>query len=479
MSKNSRPFASPFSPNQMLNLMELPLDNVIQIFKFVDPADIFTLQRTCKKFLDLTLTRTVWLNALRRICEMNSLFEPSFPFDDMSLLELQRAATSVSRRFTKKLYKPEGDALSPFVSRILTPRVVKTSNVAARDPGVLKTLDLVPGGRFLFITTDTVVHLWDLGQGANKLIKPHALASIELPDQSSEASISFLPTPDGTGLEVMATSLEQDGSRKFTIAVYRIYPLATNPEFVPVTEAIPFPNVYIMRSFLVKPGRCVLHCVRHVYVWDTTRNLWAGWKTGESNKVFVHQDMLVTVGPRTISIWEMPIPSCETFAACRIDDYRPMMSLSHPFPRHEIEMPTSTDWFSSVGTQPCFLSLVGFVKEKRQIARYTMQHLDSTNSNLPRCIPILMDTVQIPDTVSDEYICDDIHSCGGDALTVWTSKTAAVIEVHISPMPVERKAAGAPFKSDFNFSLCAATGRLCTTIGQANEILVLDFLLPN
>ncbi|KAJ7359531.1 hypothetical protein DFH08DRAFT_932002 [Mycena albidolilacea] len=39
------------------------------------------------------MTRTVWLNSLRRVCEVNSLFVPSFPHHEMSLSELQRAAT--------------------------------------------------------------------------------------------------------------------------------------------------------------------------------------------------------------------------------------------------------------------------------------------------------------------------------------------------------------------------------------------------
>lgn len=197
----------------------------------------------------------------------------------------------------------------------------------------------------------------------------------------------------------------------------------------------------------------------------------------------------------------MPVPSSKSLDECFLDNYRPMLTLSHPFPRKEFDVSTSADWFSAVGDQPCFLSLVGWDKDQRYVARYTMQSLDSqANRNLPGCIPIHMDTVSVPDTTWDDLdVCDDIHPCGKDALTLWTSSTLAVIKVHISPMPMERAtAAGPPFESvalfdpregtdqspvglpdDFDFSLCAATGRLCTTTLHANEILVSDFLLTN
>lgn len=163
--------------------------------------------------MEITVTRTVWLNALRRVCELNSLFTPSFPYDDMSLSELQRAATfGAAPRFTRRLYKQESDAVSasltPFSRRIFAPRVTKSSNVASEQAGTLKTLDLVPGGRFLVITTDTLVHLWDLGHDATKLIEPHALASILLPEPQCEPAISILPTEDGTGLEVMVMTFK-------------------------------------------------------------------------------------------------------------------------------------------------------------------------------------------------------------------------------------------------------------------------------
>ncbi|KAJ7906331.1 hypothetical protein B0H13DRAFT_2662858 [Mycena leptocephala] len=488
-----RPFSS------VSILMELPIDNIFQILKFADPADIFVFGQTCKKFLEITLTRTVWLSALRRVCEINSLFKPSFPYDDMSFSELQRAATfGAAQRFTRRLYKSEGDAvaapLGAFARRVFIPRVTKSSNVASEDAGALKTLDLVPGGRFLIITTDTLVHLWDLGHNATKLIKPHAVASIPLPEPQCEPAISILPTDDGTGIEVMVMAFKLG---KVTIENYHIFPVATHPEFIPVSA--PCTLGTMMRGFLAKPGHCVLHCSYEIFVWNTVKNLWVSWKVPEfPDKVFAYQDLIICVGDKTISIWEMPTPHCDTAAASCLDSYLPMLTLSHPFPRADselgLEIPTSTDWFCATSTKPCFLSLVAWKGDVRYIARYMMQSLgQAANRYVPASIPILMETSSM--TAASDYLdySTEIQPCGGDTLTVWTSQRPPVIEVNILPMPTERTAEGPPFKAvrlfeyrgpeerqdDFDFSYCPSSGRLCTITGEGNEIVVLDFLIPS
>jgi hypothetical protein len=72
------------------------------------------------------MTRTVWLNSLRRVCEVNSLFVPSFPYDEMLLSELQRAATfGAAPRFTRRLYRQGTNSLAPLACRVFKPRVVK------------------------------------------------------------------------------------------------------------------------------------------------------------------------------------------------------------------------------------------------------------------------------------------------------------------------------------------------------------------
>ncbi|KAJ7016003.1 hypothetical protein C8F04DRAFT_1185378 [Mycena alexandri] len=488
-----------YFPRNVSILKELPVDNIFQILSFSDPKDIFAFSQTCKAFLQITLTRTVWMNALRRVCEINSLFKPSFPFDNMSFSDLQRAATlGAVPRFARRLYKQEGDGVSvplaPFHRRVFIPRVTKSSKVASEDPGTLKTLDLIPGGRFLIVTTSTLVHLCDLGYDAAKLIRPHALASIALPDPGGEPSISVLPTDDGTGLEVMVeTRSYQLASRTCTIAHYRIFPLAAYPEFTPVSETPTVIEDLVDKGFLVKPGHCMLQRGRKIFIWNTARNLWVSWKAEEfPQEIFAYQNQIIAIGRKTITIWEIPMPHCDNADDSLLENYPSMLSLSHPFPRKSLDITSSTGWFSATSIKPCFLSLVGWKEDTRCIARYTMQSLArGANRNLPGSIPILMDTSPISGASDYLDTLDEIQPCGADALSVWTSETSPLIEVHISPMPTERQTEGPPFKTvrlfeyhgtgrpdDFDFSVCPITGRLCTMTGYNSEILVVDFLVP-
>ncbi|KAF7360250.1 hypothetical protein MVEN_00753900 [Mycena venus] len=489
-----KPFAAQFRST----LLELPIDNIFQILQFADPADIFVFGQTCKKFFEVTATRSVWMNALRRVCEINGLFVPSFPYDDMSFSELQRAATfGAAPRFTRRLYKQAANnavstvPLAPLSRRIFRPRVTKFSSAATEEPGLLKTVNLVPGGRFLIITTSTLMHLWDLGYDATKLIKPHALASIALPKPDSEPTISILPTEDGTGIEVMVVMFKIGETT--TIANYHIFPLDTHPEFLPVSE--PHTANMLMRGFLAKPGCGVVHDGREIFVWNTARNLWASWKADKiPDKVFAYRDLIVGVDTKTITLWEMPTPHYETAAASGLEDYLPLLTLSHPFSGgQELDIALTGDWFCSTDTKPSFLSLIGWKGSRRYIARYMMHSFDRrANHNLPGSIPILMDQISMTGAGDHLDYCTEIQPCGGDALALWTSQESpAVIEVSISPLPTEKKNEGPPIKTvrlfesrgdrpdDFEFSICPITGRLCTMTGQGNEIIVLDFLIPS
>ncbi|KAF7351311.1 hypothetical protein MSAN_01562600 [Mycena sanguinolenta] len=479
-------------------LMDLPVDNVFQVLKFADPRDIFAFGQTCTKYQEINKTRTVWINALRRVCEINSLFVPSFPYDEMSLSELQRAATfGASPRFARRLYKQQADAvpgsLTPCSWRIFTPRVAKSSNVASEEPGTLKALRIVPGGRFMVIATDTLVHLWDLGYDATKLIKPHALASIALPEPNSEPSISVLPTKDGIGLEVMIMAYNHD---KNTVAIYHIFPLDARPEFICVAQTqvlTPF-----LRGFLAKPGYSVFRSDKNILVWDSARNLWSGWRAEEyPSHLFAYQDIIVGVGAKTITLWEAPLPNrdSDTITLSDLDTHLPLLTLSHPFPGrsgHGVEIGSSTDWFCATSIKPCFISISGFKENTRYIARYMMHSLHGPrNPNIPGSIPILMDQSPIADAADHLDYCEGIHPCGGNVFAAWTSESSSVIEVSISPMPIERKNEGPTFNSvllfeypgdrrpeDFDLSICPFAGRLCTVGGEGNEIIVLDFLKP-
>ena len=92
--------------------------------------------------------------ALHRVCLDNTLFLPSFPVPDMSVLELERAAMAPRRwielcsAFQKQHSDDSGEMLHQQTTR------------AIKD--VVGTLFIVPGGRYL-VTAGYSLLVWDLG----------------------------------------------------------------------------------------------------------------------------------------------------------------------------------------------------------------------------------------------------------------------------------------------------------------------------
>jgi hypothetical protein len=93
-----------------------------------------------------TLQRDPWLKAIQRMCYENSLCVPSFPVDDMNLLEPEYAALAPRRweiLANSRKDSPLGDMLP----------VVKTQVVTTQNFFFYR-LHLTPGGRFLVITSN-------------------------------------------------------------------------------------------------------------------------------------------------------------------------------------------------------------------------------------------------------------------------------------------------------------------------------------
>ncbi|KAK7044772.1 hypothetical protein R3P38DRAFT_2880784 [Favolaschia claudopus] len=476
-------------------LNDLPVDNIFQILKFCDPVDLFSFGQTNHKFHEITLTRTVWLNALRRICELNSLFVPSFPYDEMSLAELQWSATfGAVPRFTRRLYKQENVSppatLPPMSQRLFTPLVPKLSSAASVDAGSFKTIDLVPGGRFLLATTNTLLHLCDLGYNATQLIRPHTLASVALPVQDCHnTAISFLPTEDGNGIEVMVMAFKDQNC---VVANFHVFPTDSHPEFIPVSET--HSAGPLTRGFLAKSRLCVLQCGGKIFVWNTARNLWASWKAESFPlTVFVYQNLICCVTNKTINLYPVPVPHCDDAATSGLENYLSLLTLSHPFRgSQDPETAASSDWYCATSIKPCFIFITGWKGNKRYIARYTMHSIGSqANPNIPDSLPILMDKCLMADASDHLEFASEILPCGGDIVSPWSSLSAPVIALNVTRMPTEKKSEGPPFTSvplfeyrgdrhdDFDFSVCPFTGRLCTRTGNGNEIIVLDYLIPS
>ena len=158
-------------------------------------------QKTCKAFQLSTRERTVWVDALQRVCFDNSLFLPTFPISDMSNLEIEKAAMGPRRWIElcgefEKQYRndPENATLRP-------PRTTRIINKSFATKVDYSNTDfyIVPGGRYLVRSSPKELSVLDLGYTSSAACK--LIASARLKGESSKCLVQT--TPDGMGLAIL------------------------------------------------------------------------------------------------------------------------------------------------------------------------------------------------------------------------------------------------------------------------------------
>ncbi|KAF6764471.1 hypothetical protein DFP72DRAFT_423404 [Ephemerocybe angulata] len=171
---------------------------IMQILRFLGPTDILSMRKTCRMMHRVTKYRVVWLEALERICEQYGIFKPTFPVEEMSLLELEHASTGPSRFLRAAKMQTEEECLRPYLTRIPQLRQARSSH----DSSSYNALHLVPGGRFLFTSGRNTVCLFDLGYNMNVPVKPFPLATLK--DFGELRAVA--PTTNGKELLIATTN---------------------------------------------------------------------------------------------------------------------------------------------------------------------------------------------------------------------------------------------------------------------------------
>ncbi|TEB37192.1 hypothetical protein FA13DRAFT_1786388 [Coprinellus micaceus] len=134
----------------------------------LDPFTILSMRRTCKLIYKTSRDKDIWVATLEKVCEEYGIFKPTFPMAQMSLMELEHAATSPQR----------------FLSLIRREPLSTDSDPNGR-PYLVENLMLVPGGRYLLCTVqmgDSEGHdiaIWDLGYNSKQYLDPYPVKLIE------------------------------------------------------------------------------------------------------------------------------------------------------------------------------------------------------------------------------------------------------------------------------------------------------------
>jgi hypothetical protein len=139
--------------------------------------------------------------ALHRVCLDNTLFLPSFPISDMSdsESEIEKAVTGPRRwielcsAFEKQHLNDNGAILRPRATRII-------NNWLTTEVDHFSDFFIVPGGRYLVISSPAGISVLDLGYTSSSDCK--LIASIGPPVEGEYRDIIVQATPDGMGLTI-------------------------------------------------------------------------------------------------------------------------------------------------------------------------------------------------------------------------------------------------------------------------------------
>ncbi|KAF8802153.1 hypothetical protein BYT27DRAFT_6771427 [Phlegmacium glaucopus] len=204
-----------------LRLVNIALDLQITICTFLHPSDILALRQTCKAFQLPTRQRVVWVDALHRVCHDNTLFLPSFPIPDMTVLELEHAAMAPRRwiELCAAFQKQHPNSGAKLCAR--TTRIINNPLAAMADnPEIF----IVPGGRYLISQSSRGIFIWDLGYTSSADCK--LIASVGREGGSHICTVQA--TPDGLGLIIFSSHTG--------CSVYEVYPQSETPQLTQIAH---------------------------------------------------------------------------------------------------------------------------------------------------------------------------------------------------------------------------------------------------
>ncbi|KAF9041422.1 hypothetical protein BJ165DRAFT_1488872, partial [Panaeolus papilionaceus] len=151
-------------------LSTITVDLIILICSYLKGRDIISLRQTCRHLADATQGRSIWLDAARRACRDNAVYEPSFNLPNATIRELEYMSTGI-HRFNHLVQSAWRKAVSSYDTAMVgvkphlrqqRPLELPTLPVTRMRrfalpvhvyQPTLRQLELVPGGRFLITST--------------------------------------------------------------------------------------------------------------------------------------------------------------------------------------------------------------------------------------------------------------------------------------------------------------------------------------
>ncbi|KAF5330237.1 hypothetical protein D9611_010626 [Ephemerocybe angulata] len=480
---------------------------IMDILRFLCPTDIISMRKTCRMMHRITKCRVVWLEALERVCDKYGIFKPTFPMEEMSILELEHASTGPTRFLDGvKRYQPE-ESVRPYLTR--TPQLRRERS--SYDSFVYDAFQLVPGGRFLFTSAIDTVCLFDLGYNMNVPVKPSPLAVL---DNFGELR-AIAPTRNRKKLLVATLKWSLPGTPLSRILyIHQINPNRRGQglkfhckgslELHRPQDATLMGDMHLTSTFVF------FKRTQEFILWDWARNRGCRWPatTVHYTQFYVFKDTLLAGGLNDHT-YHYDLPAATSIVTDpaqpdHLDDlesltHQPKASLSPPDGEHNhIVLCGLSVWCENSPLDPQ-VCLIYPNEGSSYLQLYTLKPL-----NVPEC-PFLPRSLPVPGGHTTKFYGDDHASSSlyqslpslfrcEDKLVICTSSDQGGLLMSILPVPskatleeimpttVVLVPSGSLMEEiePNQFAFCPMSGRAVyfESSGMSDDVQIVDYLLP-
>ncbi|KDR79818.1 hypothetical protein GALMADRAFT_241908 [Galerina marginata CBS 339.88] len=331
----------------VFKFIELSVDLLINVIKFLPPCDIVSVRQTCRRLLSVTRLRTVWVNALHGVMQDYSITEDTFPLQTMSVPLLEHSALS-PYRLVSLLERSDNSRIEPASIRVLSPRLTNQEKAfhGILHSGELYDMFLAPGGRYLSTVAhyggvSSILTVWDLGHSGNDGVK--ALTRLVQPMTPHCSLINFFPDLPRRGIFYLVSKREAHSPQGIVVDVHTITISPAFSTFVSVSKIwIPAmgPTDYYdvfaspeLQRITVRTDDTVKN---RFLIWDFIHNTAAAWIAPDCPirpelVFFSYKDSLVVGVRDKVLIYNIPpfVPFDSEIAPRHLEA---SLSLSSPFP---------------------------------------------------------------------------------------------------------------------------------------------------
>ncbi|KAJ7485798.1 hypothetical protein FB451DRAFT_1231091 [Mycena latifolia] len=473
-------------------LKDIPHDVLLRIMSYTNVLDIIALRQVCTSLLAASYQRILWIQALRSLCAEKNIFLPSFPISEMTLPQLEHAATAglrflarMRREFTSS---PFSGTLRPFSTRILSS--------AASATECFKNTILVPGGRFLLTSCGKNVRIWDVGFHSGVVVNPYPIASTDVGHAYiSRVAITQSSTNEN---EILVLVISRDSPVVgLFLTVYRICPSAEQAQFSLLATA-PVPDGFPYLKGFSDSHAAVVTESESVLLWNFRQDTWVRCDIFSSvHKITVCNNNLIALVSDeqrgSIEIMKLPPmkprhlndePSLETVSPILTITAQPSTYAAAGRPPFRGAETTTLD-------SPMHFDIHHYDEDDEiTIKHYVLTAVENGGKNgLPGCLPILvgespLEQIMVMDAMSSCLHWHNEETFQMTCINLNEICTSISIFPSVDDAPAQRFS-GVLFAGgeteDGELDICPFSGRLClrTKAGDGSEVRIVDYLMPS